>query len=654
MARPENPANGSPLMSDDSSEPQDKRNSTSFPWWLVAGAVLGAVDLVSLLSEPHFGGAQLLHGAALAAAVIVALGLWRQWQQRGHAAAHLQEAVDALAEGLSLYDRDDRLVLTNEAYRAHLPHQTETWKLGDAFEDLARRTAYAGDFKVAVGQEEAWIAERLARHRNPGEPWIHEMSNGTWVRLHERRTPSGLLVGLRSDVTELVHAQLELDKARAQAQQDRQLLARAVDALPVGIEIYDAQDRLMLANRRIKDWYPHHDLEKGLGQPFESILRQGLVAGALPVEAQGREEEWLQERLATFGRNERPLLQHWANGLWLMTYERRTPEGFLVSARQDVTELIAKERALQTSQAQLQAIIGTAGVSILTLDPQGRISSANPTTERMLGYAHDELLGQDIALLMDSPTRAVMGDYMQDYLIGGEDREQLGRQRELNVLHKSGRELTVQLSLAEVRSGEERVFVAVLTDITERKRFEIELQHANQQLLRLSTTDSLTDIANRRLLMNRLEDEWRRALRSREPMSLLLADVDFFKLYNDHYGHPAGDACLQTVAGVLRGCAHRPSDLAARYGGEEFVLLLPQTDAAGAQAVAQRVVQGVREVALAHATSPLGPHLTLSIGVVSGHPHTSSSAAQWLAQADLALYQAKAQGRNRVVATTGY
>lgn len=207
----------------------------------------------------------------------------------------------------------------------------------------------------------------------------------------------------------------------------------------------------------------------------------------------------------------------------------------------------------------------------------------------------------------------------------------------------------MQLSLAEVRAHDQRLFVAVLTDITERKRYEMELQHANEQLLRLSTTDALTDLGNRRLLMQRLEDEWRRALRSKEPMSLLLLDVDHFKLFNDHYGHPAGDACLQALAGLLREAAARPSDLAARYGGEEFVLLLPETDVEGALAVAHRLMQALREQDIEHASSPISGQVTLSIGLISVQANKGSSPAQWLAQADLALYKAKAQGRNRIV-----
>jgi len=480
---------------------------------------------------------------------------------------------------------------------------------------------------------------------------------------------------------ELAQTREALALARAEAQQERQLLERAVDVLPVGLEIYDEQDRLLLANRRARDWFPSVDFDIAKHPTFEQLLRQSFESDTQPLEAQQADvEAWIQARLAQHGKSDRPLLQQWADGFALMIHERRTAEGYLVCARLDVTELIAKERALQTSQAQLQAIIGTAGVAILTLDAGGLIRSANPTTERMLGYTNEELLNQDIGVLMDKTSHRLLRGDMQTYL-GADDRELLGRQREVEVRHKSGRALTVQLALAEVNApteapvnpasfegetrpvpldeeevdaGVPRFFVAVLTDITERKRFEVELQHANEQLLRLSTTDALTELANRRLLMNRLEDEWRRALRSSEPLSVLLIDVDFFKLYNDHNGHPAGDACLQTVAGVLRACANRPSDLAARYGGEEFVMLLPHTDEGGAQNVAMRLMQKLREAAVPHDVSPQGPFITVSIGIVSGQASSHSSAANWLAQADLALYQAKAQGRNRLVTAPGY
>lgn len=174
-------------------------------------------------------------------------------------------------------------------------------------------------------------------------------------------------------------------------------------------------------------------------------------------------------------------------------------------------------------------------------------------------------------------------------------------------------------------------------DVTERVALARELE-------RLARTDPLTGIGNRRRFDEHLSAEVARAPRSSEPLSLLLCDVDFFKAYNDHYGHQQGDACLAQVAKALEGVIRRPADLAARYGGEEFALVLPGTSAEGAKSRAERVREAVRELAIPHAASPGRDRVTISVGVatVTG----SWTAAQVVALADRALYEAKAAGRD--------
>lgn len=174
-----------------------------------------------------------------------------------------------------------------------------------------------------------------------------------------------------------------------------------------------------------------------------------------------------------------------------------------------------------------------------------------------------------------------------------------------------------------------------------------ELQLLNSKLETLSLTDALTGIANRRHFDQVLAQEWSRAQRLGHPVALAIMDVDWFKPYNDHYGHPAGDACLQQVAQALDATVCRSSDLVARYGGEEFVFLAPMTDDAGAQEIARRVVQAVQALASPHAASPLG-HVTVSIGVAALQPGHDTLPGQLMQRADAALYQAKKQGRNRV------
>jgi len=162
--------------------------------------------------------------------------------------------------------------------------------------------------------------------------------------------------------------------------------------------------------------------------------------------------------------------------------------------------------------------------------------------------------------------------------------------------------------------------------------------------------DALTGLLNRRAFGERAEEAWRLAQREGRGLALAMIDVDHFKRYNDHYGHPAGDAALVAVAGVLASHAQRPLDLAARYGGEEFVVLWPGLERAQALALAERLHHGVAQRALAHAASPTAAHLSLSIGLCWLQPRAGMALAQALRAADAALYQAKAEGRNRVCA----
>lgn len=163
----------------------------------------------------------------------------------------------------------------------------------------------------------------------------------------------------------------------------------------------------------------------------------------------------------------------------------------------------------------------------------------------------------------------------------------------------------------------------------------------------LAAIDPLTQIANRRSFDEALDREWQRALRSRTPISLILFDADYFKAYNDRYGHLAGDDCLRRIAGAFTSTVRRPADLVARFGGEEFGIILPDTDAAGAFRLAESLRAGIERLAWAHAACPAGV-VTLSGGCASMTPLVGETATDLLNSADEALYEAKRQGRNRI------
>lgn len=181
-----------------------------------------------------------------------------------------------------------------------------------------------------------------------------------------------------------------------------------------------------------------------------------------------------------------------------------------------------------------------------------------------------------------------------------------------------------------------------------RVRNQLQLVHQQRLLEQLASLDGLTGIPNRRQFDATLLKEWHRCQRNQQPLSLIVADVDFFKKYNDALGHAAGDRVLQEVAATLRQAARRPGDLVARYGGEEFVLLLPETDATSAQALAEGLQQLLHSKALPHPDSSLGPWLTMSMGGNTIVPSPTALDPEFFTLADAALYRAKHQGRNQV------
>jgi len=185
--------------------------------------------------------------------------------------------------------------------------------------------------------------------------------------------------------------------------------------------------------------------------------------------------------------------------------------------------------------------------------------------------------------------------------------------------------------------------------VSARVKTHLALKRQTDILRSIALVDGLTGIANRRKFDTDLEIHWRHCQREQQPLSLMLLDVDFFKRYNDHYGHVAGDACLRAVAAMLRKTVNRPHDLVARYGGEEFAIIMPNTNPGGARYIAHRVVDGVHKLAIEHLVSDVAPIVTLSAGLSTFIPTAEKAPLDLITAADTQLYAAKAAGRNRVV-----
>jgi diguanylate cyclase (GGDEF)-like protein len=215
-------------------------------------------------------------------------------------------------------------------------------------------------------------------------------------------------------------------------------------------------------------------------------------------------------------------------------------------------------------------------------------------------------------------------------------REEMGRCAEGDLSVTIGRRMLLEFSaLADAFNAMARQLTAKI-----------------EQLNQLSHYDSLTGLANRHYFNETIQKEWRRAHRSREPLSLLMLDVDHFKLYNDHYGHVVGDDCLCAVAAVLRRVVRRATDLPARYGGEEFAILMPNTPLASAIELGEEILAALASASLPHAASPLG-RVSVSIGAYACCAAEPCSPACLVEAADCALYEAKRAGRNRLVSASG-
>ena len=287
----------------------------------------------------------------------------------------------------------------------------------------------------------------------------------------------------------------------------------------------------------------------------------------------------------------------------------------------------------QTEQAhRLRMIVNSMDQGLLIVERCGRVQYANPACDRYLGYAPDELVGRLLKDLLDCKES---GGYERlDAMSYGT--------REVQIRHRDGGLRAMDLTMTPMHAAD-GLFVALLHDITHHKRSEDALQRA-------AMLDPLTQIANRRHFDAFLHREWQRAIRNAQPLSLVVLDVDHFKLYNDTLGHAAGDTCLQKVAETLQLHAARPTDLAARYGGEEFVLLFAETPAENAVRLAEMIRAAVEALEVPNPRSTTSPWLTVSVGVATIVPTQLDAIDNLFVCADRAMYAAKAGGRNRVEA----
>ena len=271
-----------------------------------------------------------------------------------------------------------------------------------------------------------------------------------------------------------------------------------------------------------------------------------------------------------------------------------------------------------------------------------------PQIEALLGWSPDSWMTvEDWAMRMHPDDREYVVNFCVAQSQAGVDHE-----ADYRALTKDNGYVWIRDVVHVVRNaqGEVEALIGFMFDISERKKTEEKLLALQKELEALSFKDGLTNIANRRRFDASLELEWDSAIRLRQPLSILLFDIDFFKQYNDLYGHVQGDRCLVDIAQTLSLALDGPRDLVARFGGEEFIVLLPGADASVALKVAERCQRLIQKQAIVHAHSPHDQRVTVSVGVGTVVPDEHIKPSQFLELVDQRLYLAKKNGKNRVEA----
>jgi diguanylate cyclase (GGDEF)-like protein/PAS domain S-box-containing protein len=325
-------------------------------------------------------------------------------------------------------------------------------------------------------------------------------------------------------------------------------------------------------------------------------------------------------------------------------FARHTRRAIVVKNAELEQRVDERTAALARTEARTTAIVNTALDAIITMDEHGTIRSINPATERIFGYDGEELVGASVDLLMMGFDGARQGAEVHQHLPAGVSHI-LGAERETVARRKDGAVFPIDISVSEAEVGDDRLFVGLIRDITERKRVEAELQTAKATAEEAATHDPLTGLWNHNRIIEILMEELARSDRHGTPVSLAMVDLDHFKHVNDTYGHVVGDEVLREVADRLEH-AIRSYDSVGRFGGEEFMVVLPGTEGHDAELAAERIRAEIsREPIL---TSAGALRITASLGLVTRVGEVVNDATALLVAADTALYDAKGSGRDRV------
>ncbi len=316
--------------------------------------------------------------------------------------------------------------------------------------------------------------------------------------------------------------------------------------------------------------------------------------------------------------------------------------GHLWSYR-DITHRKQTEEELAESENLHKSIVELSPDPIFIVNDAGEVVLANLKVEESLETTGHGMIGQHVSRFVHEDSYIIVSEHMRSIL----DKQTSISGIEIKLVRMDGSVIDVEVSASPIRYKRKRAILGIFRDITERKLLVEKTMEANRLLELLSNSDGLTGMANRRRYDDQLNKEWMRSARNGTSLSLIMLDIDCFKMYNDTYGHSEGDTCLKKVAAEIERELKRPGDFAARYGGEEFSVILPETDEEGALRVAESIRAAVEALRIEHRYGVNRDVVTVSLGVATVVAQADDEPKSLLDKADQALYASKRSGRNR-------
>jgi diguanylate cyclase (GGDEF)-like protein/PAS domain S-box-containing protein len=541
-------------------------------------------------------------------------GAERAERQAREAHTRLSAAIEMLPEGIAIFDAQDRFAVWNRRYAELYGAYSEGPTVGMKFEDLVRQVMSHGQHPGAIGREEEWLAERLAKHNLPECTHEQPLAGDRWLRVEERRMADGGTIGIWVDITDLKRREASF-----------RLL---FDSNPLPMWVYERETLRFLA---VNDAAVRH-----YGYSREQFLAMSIL-DIRPPELR-EEVERVARAQSEWGGPVRLWEHTKADGtaITVEVYTRAlSHEGRSAAlvAVLDVTDRVRTESELRQTRAFLDAVVENIPAMLFVKEAkEHRFILFNKAGEDLLGVPRAGLIGRNDHDLF--PKREADQFVARDRAVLQSGELQITEEERIHTPHNGLRLLRTKKIAIPDEHGRPKYLLGISEDITERKRTEGRITH-------MAHHDSMTGLANRVLLRERLEHALARMLEQESRLAVLYVDLDFFKDVNDALGHPVGDALLRMAAERLRGCA-REGDTVARLGGDEFAIIQDSIrDDEDATELARRIA------AVINAPFHVEAHdvtVSASIGIAMA-PRDGSDPDTLLKFADMALYAAKTDGR---------